>query len=536
MGNALTPMLRTHTPTTSKIVFFGIIMMVAAGLIAGVSFARDNPYLSFRYAGIWADTIRYAIEYRFGGEASRAAAGAISTTPPRPAESIPVLLYHGVVAAPGGINVPNQHFKEQMFALKRAGWETVTLAELYAFLRGEKKPPEKSFVLTFDDGRKDSYYPVDPVLKALDYRAVMFAITKFSLNQNSKYYLSGEELKQMIQSGRWEVHSHGNNAHEFYPVDDAGNMGHFFSNKLWLAGPGRLETNDEFMNRVLEDLLSSKRNLEDTLGTRVTGFAFPFGNFGEPTFNHPEARDIVLGSALSIYAMAFYQQSDDNRFTQNYHPGGNASEHFFIRRIEVRAEWGIEELLERLDAGLAKPLPFTDTLDRDTGWIRTWGVLEHRGGMLALHPTANDTGSAALLDGTRAWRDYQFTAVVDRLAGGNIYLWGRFKNDDNFVACNFSQQVAHVEQKYLGDLRVIRGVERAASLPERNFEVAIRVRGRSVECLLNGEVIVATPFLERALDSGGVGIKGWDARPDASQLVLREVRAIPLSPATAAAP
>jgi peptidoglycan/xylan/chitin deacetylase (PgdA/CDA1 family) len=40
-------------------------------------------------------------------------------------------------------------------------------------MKGEKILPKKSFLLTFDDGRKDSFYPVDPVLKKLNYNAVI---------------------------------------------------------------------------------------------------------------------------------------------------------------------------------------------------------------------------------------------------------------------------------------------------------------------------------------------------------------------------
>src|SRR3989339_479020 len=103
--------------------------------------------------------------------------------------SIPGLLYHGIIDKPDGANILLENFKDQMFALKKAGWQTISIEDFYAFTRGEKQVPDKSFLLTFDDGRKDSYYPVDPILKALDYNAVIFVISKYSLGQSSNYYL-----------------------------------------------------------------------------------------------------------------------------------------------------------------------------------------------------------------------------------------------------------------------------------------------------------------------------------------------------------
>ena len=132
-----------------------------------------------------------------------------------------------------------------MFALKKAGWQTINMEDFYAFMQGEKQVPDKSFLLTFDDGRKDSYYPVDPILDALDYNAVMFVITKFSLEEKGgNYYLSDKELKRMYLSGRWEIQSHGKDDHDFYKINANGNEGHFLSNKLWLDNENRLETEE----------------------------------------------------------------------------------------------------------------------------------------------------------------------------------------------------------------------------------------------------------------------------------------------------
>src|SRR6185369_2283597 len=131
------------------------------------------------------------------------------------AESVPVLLYHGVL---GGMmtdgqgeatNVDLSTFWDQMKTLKMAGWQTITMQDFYDFKKGIKKLPKKSFLLTFDDGRKDSYYPADPLLKALGFHAIMFTIDQYSLEQQSNYYLSKDELTKMSQSSTWEIQSHG---------------------------------------------------------------------------------------------------------------------------------------------------------------------------------------------------------------------------------------------------------------------------------------------------------------------------------------
>lgn len=260
------------------------------------------------------------------------------------AKSIPILLYHGIIQEPDGHNVLLEDFKEHMFALKRAGYQTVTLDDFNGFIKGEKELPDKSFLLTFDDGRKDSYYPTDPILKALDYNAVMFVITERS--GESAFYLSEKELGQMIDSKRWELQSHGKFAHDFFIIDDQGNQGHFLTNKLWIEDEERLETDDEFKDRIMEDLISSKNDLESGFDVNVMGFAFPYGDFGQRASNFDNSQDILLTAVQSIYEFAFYQYSSYFEEPFNY-PNEDT---FMIKRITIDPEWSGENLLNFLES------------------------------------------------------------------------------------------------------------------------------------------------------------------------------------------
>src|SRR5262249_2396162 len=157
------------------------------------------------------------------------------------ARSIPVLLYHGEGATS---NMPTSVFVEQMRALKADGWHTITMQQFDAWERGRLQLPDKSFLLTFDDGRKDTYYQTDPVLRDLGFHAVMFVITGFSMpadNKDSNFYLNKTELADMAASGRWELESHGNLDHASYLVQSTTDLsqaasstqGHYLSDKFW---------------------------------------------------------------------------------------------------------------------------------------------------------------------------------------------------------------------------------------------------------------------------------------------------------------
>ncbi|MBE6055951.1 MAG: polysaccharide deacetylase family protein, partial [Clostridium sp.] len=68
-------------------------------------------------------------------------------------KSIPVLMYHSIDYEKGNeLRLPKEQFKEQMKYLKDNGYTTLTLKELHNFLDKNNPIPEKSIVITLDDG------------------------------------------------------------------------------------------------------------------------------------------------------------------------------------------------------------------------------------------------------------------------------------------------------------------------------------------------------------------------------------------------
>jgi peptidoglycan/xylan/chitin deacetylase (PgdA/CDA1 family) len=94
------------------------------------------------------------------------------------ARALPVLMYHHVSTSPGMITVTPGHFAEQMAYLASAGYRTVGAGELAAFMRGEDLP-EKSLVITFDDGYLDNWVHAHPVLQRHGFKAICFLVSSW---------------------------------------------------------------------------------------------------------------------------------------------------------------------------------------------------------------------------------------------------------------------------------------------------------------------------------------------------------------------
>ncbi len=441
------------------------------------------------------------------------------------ARSIPVLVYHGLPDE-GGISNPFNSLKffEHMKALKAAGWGTITLREFEKFIRGEGGLPEKSFLLTFDDGRKDTFYPSDPVLKDLDFEAVMFAITKKSLSptaEQSPYYLSPYELEAMEKSDRWEVESHGRDSHDWYYVNGEGGVGHFFSNLLWLEDERRLETEGEFKERVVYDLSHSQSDLVSALDKEIRFLAYPFGDYGQDGSNYEKAVEVVRDEAEKVYEMAFYQVWTGDTESFNY----PSDEEFMMKRIEPLGNWSGEHLLTILESSLSKDLPYSASTFGEE-WVSSWGRIS-KGEEMMFKADEISTGVGGGLNGSWWWRDYTFTTDVDWSSGSNVVLIARMDDDENYFGCNFGANKTYVKSVKDGFSTNIREADFSIPL-DGSLNLGVRAKGSNIECLVNGQVVLQGNGVNYRSPQGGIGLEVWDARKGVPQVTFDNIKVVAL--------
>lgn len=508
-----------------KLMLSSILLVVTLGLYGFHAYFFDtykaNAELAknFRWYYLKAYTgavsIRLQKAFSFTALVDKFSKNDRSATAETHGRSIPALLYHGVVADSDGGDINLERFYDHMLTLHKNGWRTITLQEFDRFIRGEIQLPDRSFLLTFDDARKDSYYPVDPILKALGYNAVMYVISGQSLRDESSYYLTTNELRRMIDSGRWEIESHGRDSHDNYKIDRDGTKGMFFANKLWLENEERLETREEYEERVMADLKNAKADLEKAFGKPILSFAFPFGNFGHTQSNFPEAKAILLEATKSIYSYAMHQTGADFGYTQNM--AGDTSH--MKRRFYMEEKWDGGDLLAAMENGREKTLPYSDTLNADRGWLYNWGRFTVESGALDIFGK-DSQGSSGILDGSQFWENYTATADVEWVSGGSGAIITRFKNSDNYLFCNFATNGIRMIQRKDGIERVIRGSVAPIALEGRNFSIGMKVDGNRAQCLMNGIVVLDRASIEGAPAKGGVGFKTWDPEVNTSHLQI----------------
>jgi hypothetical protein len=273
------------------------------------------------------------------------------------AEWVPILMYHGVAeefASSGdeaeGINMSIDKFVDQMETLKRNGYETISLYDYLDFRSGTFQLPAKPVIITFDDGRKDSYYNTDDVLKDLGFKATMFVITGAAPEKNGDFFLNWQELRAMRDSGRWDIEAHGHLSHD--PVGE----GFFLVTKM----DG--ESDEEYVHRVEEDYSNCVNSLKEHLGIDPAFYSIPFCDYGIASSRsiYSEASDLNMNFAMDYCLLALgLAQGPDIRNTADRDPKD-------IVRIRVGDISG-EELLSRMTIEQPEDVPVTgDHADVDT--------------------------------------------------------------------------------------------------------------------------------------------------------------------------
>lgn len=445
----------------------------------------------------------------------------------RYAKSVPVLMYHGVVeTSDGKEDISWETFKDQMITLKQNGYETISLNELDEFLTKGKAIPEKSFVLTFDDGRKDSFYPVDPILKELDYEAVMFVVTS-TINQKSNYHLTEKEYRDMLASGRWELQSHSRNAHKDEVISSDGTKGHWLSNKLWLSDKNRMETDEEYEQRVIADLNGAKEDLESKFKIRVTSLAFPFGDYAQGHTNYPQAMPILLRAAGSIYKFGHYQPW--NELGNRNYPGTDT---FMIRRYDVEGTWSAEKLLSVVSSSEDKPTGYSSLPSRAEEWITTWGTIQasSEGATLSALPTTS--GATAFINGTSTWDNYSMKATVkvgEETSSFSVLMRGDRRG--NYAYCTLTKNGVSYHERVNGS--TYNGHRWKTDLNwawEQEVEIGVDMNGETSSCTLDGGTMIKTKGILLKNGNGMIGFSLWSPVNGVGELTIKKVESKSLAP------
>lgn len=435
-----------------------------------------------------------------------------------PASAVPILMYHGVLAKADSENTTIKSFISQMEMLKRQGYKTISLSDLDKWLAGNFTLPAKPIIITFDDARKDSYYTTDDVFKKLGFKATIFVVSG-KQKEGDKFFLSWNDLRQMRDSGRWEIEAHGTFSHMIIPTDNHNGQGRFLSSLKYLPGQG-LEKPAQFEARVEHDYRQNIQDLQDNLGLKALYFAIPLNDYGQQhPSNYVNAYAFNETMVKKYFRLAFVQANDADhvsRFTYGVY-NYQGDDPYALKRIEVK-NMPAEDLRAILDKQFpTAPAVFWQAGGEDLPKQTeiTYGVSSLDGAGLHLFPSAT-SHSVLWLNGLDHWKNYTLEARAKKIAGRSLAIAGYAKDGRNYVLTGITDHSVFLREFINGEENELAPSVAIDTVTEFNNFKLVFTPGQ-VSVYFNDKLI----FDKIKINSrqGLFGFKAWDDQGQGESLI-----------------
>ena len=244
----------------------------------------------------------------------------MNSPPAKQASRVTVLMYHRIGDARNDWErrycVSPERFASHMQALERRGMRPCRVEDFVSWLDGRGSLPERSFVLTFDDGFFGVYEHAFPLLAEMKWPATVFLVSgligkadSWTEHENpagtTHPLLGRREILEMARGG-FSFHSHSRTHPDLRALS---------------------------RDALADELAGARRDLEDLLGRPVPYLAYPYGWYDE---------SVLDAARASGYAAAFSVQPGFNR---------RDVDRFRIRRLDVYGTDSARTLMRKVTFG-----------------------------------------------------------------------------------------------------------------------------------------------------------------------------------------
>ncbi len=195
-------------------------------------------------------------------------------------DKLPVVMYHQLTRNHSKASkyvLTVEQFEKDLIYLKQKGYKTVTVQQLVDYSNGKCDLPEKSVMITFDDGCETVYEYALPLLEKYGFSAVCFIIgavtDKYSeINDHNLTYsnLDWNAVKALSNGGVIEIQSHTYNLHDNTKVRSG-------------LKKTKNESFEQYSEFLTADTVKMKEKMLENIGKEPVAIAYPFGSYSKET-------------------------------------------------------------------------------------------------------------------------------------------------------------------------------------------------------------------------------------------------------------
>ncbi len=175
------------------------------------------------------------------------------------AQSAVILLYHHVAEdTPASTSISPANFDAHLRYLRDNDFNVIALDRMIDSLRSGQSLPEKSVVITFDDGYSSIFDAAFPMLEAYGYPFTLFLSTE-PIDDGLSNYMTWDQIREMSAA-------------------DVIIANHMVDHPYMLEMRDK-ESDDQRLARLREDLLKAEQRIEQETGQSHRYLAYPYGEY-----------------------------------------------------------------------------------------------------------------------------------------------------------------------------------------------------------------------------------------------------------------
>lgn len=245
--------------------------------------------------------------------------------------TVPIVMYHSVLKSRSGDYIVHpETIENDLKYIKSKGYTTITITDLINYVYNDEELPEKSIIITFDDGCYNNLSYVVPLLHKYNMKAVISIVGQYtdtfskSDEANANYgYLRWKDINELITDGCIEFQNHTYNLHSI-------KNGRKGCRKL------RSESLEAYTNLLTSDINKLQNEFQENCnGYTPNTFTYPYGAISKDSI--PIIKSLGFKASLSCNSGINYITKDPEclyLLKRNNRVSGISTEKFFSKLLK----------------------------------------------------------------------------------------------------------------------------------------------------------------------------------------------------------
>lgn len=390
--------------------------------------------------------------------------------------------YFGVDRTGDNTLISTEALEKQIKSLKDNGYVTITQQNILDYYTKGKALPEKSLLLLFEDGRKDTAIFSQKILEKYNYKATMLTYADKFAKKDPKF-LMPKDLLKLKDSSYWELGNNGYRLEYINVFDKQSNYlgglnsidfskaaskinreyNHYLMDYIRDEQGIPMETYEEMKERINNDYKKLSLIYKEEFGYIPSLYALMHSNTGQFGTND-EASEVNEKCIKELFSMNF------NR--EGYSLNLKGSSIYDLTRIQPQAYWSTNHLLMRIWDDTKRNIEFVvGDKEKASKFQEIKGQAEFINDKIILTSLPKEKGLIKLIN-SENYKDIKISTTLNGNVIGSQSIYLRSNEDgSNSICVQLINNIINITQNSKGNKDIIYSLDLSGKNKDKKIDI-----------------------------------------------------------------